>query len=272
MHTHTEHTRTPGVRLYLRLLIAVGLAVFAAPLLTSSASAEPDVGQVVVCKYSHTPVTGEVAQTIVIVSANSLEGEGFVGSFPFRFSDEHVSSIAIRFAEVGENSNELEIGECPLFPGPDECPDLPGDQPVGFPCEPLTETETRDVGPIVDCPAGTVTTLHQERTRTQEFVDGAWVFGEWSAWVTVDTTVVEATDEQCPVTVEPPNPIVDPPAPPNPPNPPSPPNPVVSPPAPVLPQTGPGDHLGGIALLMGLALAAGAVLLRRSSRIGLPRR
>lgn len=267
MHITTERAGKPGgFRLYLRLLIALGLAVFAAPFLASSASAEPDVGKVVVCKYSHTPETGELAQTIIIVSANALEGDGFEGEFPFFFSDQHNSSIAIRYAEVGEQPNELELGECPPFPGVDECPELPGDQEEGFQCEPLSETDTRDVGPTVDCPAGTVTTLHQERTRTQEFVDGAWVWGAWSEWVTVDTTVVDTTEEQCP-TVDPPGPVVDPPPPPNPPEPPS---PVVNPPAPVLPQTGLSDYLGAIALLTGLALTGGLLLLRRSSRIGTP--
>lgn len=249
------------LRLFIRLFIALGLAILAAPMLSSSASAEPDVGKVVVCKYSHTPETGELAQTIVIVSANALEGEGFTGTFPFNFSDEHNSSIAIRFAEVGEQANDLDIGECPPFPGDDECPELPGDQPPGFQCEPLTETQTRDVGPTLDCVAGTITTLHQERTRTQEFVDGAWVFGDWSDWVTVDTTVEQATEEDCPGPIEPPNP--------NPPNP-NPPAPV-DPPSPTLPETGAEDYLGGLGLLSGLILAGASALIWRSRRMGLPR-
>lgn len=287
MPSTSERAGVPVGRLslFIRLFIALGLAMLAAPLLTSSASAEPDPNQVVVCKYSHTPETGEVAQTIIIVSINALEGEGFDGTFPFLFSDEHNSSIAIRHAEVGENANDLEIGECPPFPGVDDCPDLPGDQPVDFQCEPLSERETQDVGPIVDCPADTVTTLHQERTRTQTFVDGAWVFGDWTPWTTFDTTVVEATDAQCPPEVVLPPDPVNPPNPPNPPvvNPPNPVNPpVVNPPAPVnpppapvsaptvLPQTGGEEILGALALLTGLAMLAGAGLVRRSRKLGVP--
>jgi hypothetical protein len=253
--------------LFIRLVLALGIAVISAPLLlASSASAEPDPNQVVVCKYSHTPETGEIAQTIIIVNTNALEGDGFDGTFPFVFSDEQNSSIAIRFAEVGENSNELEIGECPPFGVVDECEELPGDQPEGFQCEPLTETETRDVGPTVDCDTETVTTLHQERTRTQVFVaeppPGEWVWGDWSEWMTVDTTVVPTTEEQCPG--EP----IDPPNPPNPPEP-TPPAPV-DPPNPTLPDTGAEDYLGGLALLSGLILAGASALIWRSRRIGLP--
>lgn len=257
--------RSGGLFLFIRLVLALGIAVISAPfLLASSSAAAPDVGKVVVCKYSHTPVTGEVAQTIIIVSANALEGDGFNGTFPFNFSDEQNSSIAIRYAEEGEQSNELEIGECPPFPGVDDCPELPGDQPEGFQCEPLTETQTRDVGPTVDCETDTVTTLHQERTRTQVFVaeppPGEWVWGDWSEWVTVDTTVVPATNDQCPGPINPP--------PPNPPEP-TPPAPV-NPPSPTLPDTGAEDYLGGLALLSGLILAGASALIWRSRRMGLP--
>jgi len=257
-----------GLLLFLRLCIALAVAMISVPLLASSASADPDLDKVVVCKYTHTPVTGEIASHIIINSANALEGDGFDGTFPFFFSDAHNSSIAIRFAEKGEQSNDLEIGECPPFPGPtDECPELPGDQPEGFQCEPLTDTETRDLGPLLDCVAGTITTLHQERTRTQTFDAEAqeWVWGAFSDWVTVDTTVVDATEQDCP----PGEPIL-PPAPPAPPvvNPPA---PQAPPEAPTLPATGSPALLSGLALMGALLLAAGSTLFMRSRKVRVPK-
>ena len=252
----------PSISQFIRLCVALGIALISVPLLSSSASAVPDETQVVVCKYSHTPVSGEIAQTVIIVSRNALEGEGFAGIFPFTFSDEQNSSLAVRFAEVGETTGSLDEPEveCPPFPGDDACPELPGDQEEGFQCDPITETETQDVGPVLDCDAGTITTLHQERTRTQVFDEGTqtWSFGEWSDWVTVDTTVEDATAEDCP------DDPIDPPNPPNP-NPPAP----VDPPAPTLPETGAGDYLG-LGALGALLLAGASALLWRSRRIGLP--
>lgn len=266
MPTLGHRSGAPVGRLFFYIRMAVALAVAAlvsVPLLTSSSSAVEDPNQVVICKYSHTPVIGEVAQTVIITNTSSLDGTGFAGVFPFTFSDQQNSSVAIRFAEVGENTGSLgdPADVCPLFGEPDdECPNLDGVQPPGFQCEADTETQTRDVGPLLDCDAGTVTTLHQERTRTQEFVDGAWVWGDWSEWVTVGTDVEDATSDQCPG--EP----VNPPPPPPPPNPPTP-----TPPTPVLPNTGSGADMGGMALLSGLLLAAGSALLVRRRKLGATR-
>lgn len=66
------------------------------------------------------------------------------------------------------------------------------DKPV---FEPDTEKDYRDVPQAPDCEAGTVTTLHQERTRT-ETSEGVW--GPWSEWQTVDSSTREATAEECP--------------------------------------------------------------------------
>ncbi len=278
MPSTSERAGVPVGRLslFIRLFIALGLAMLAAPLLTSSASAVDNPKKVVVCKYSHTPHTGEVLQTIIIVNRNALKGTGFAGRFPYPFSDEHDSSVAIRFAKVKENTGSLSLAECAPPAQVDECPNLEGFQPVGFRCEPRTDIDRRNLGPTVNCPADTVTTLHQEQTRTERLVNGVWVFGEYTPWVTVRTTVVEATDAQCPPEVVlPPDPL-NPPNPPNPPvvNPPNPVNPP-APPAPVapptvLPQTGGEEILGALALLTGLALLAGAGLVRRSRKLGVP--
>jgi len=256
-----------GLLLFLRLCIALALAMISVPLLlASSASAVEDPNQVVVCKYSHTPETGELAQTVIIVDTSSLEDEGFAGEFPFNFSDEHNSSIAVRFAQVEENTGDLDKDvECEPFPGPtDECPELPGDQAEGFQCEPLTETETRDLGPLLDCDAGTITTLHQERTRTQTFnaETQLWEWGAFSDWETVDTTVEDATEVDCPVD-NPPDPIVDPP--------PAPPAPPAPPETPTLPATGSSPYLTALGLMGALILAAGSTLFMRSRKVRVPK-
>ena len=147
-----------------------------------------------------------------------------------------------------------------LIPIPeDECEELPGDQPEGFQCEPLDERETRDLQPLLDCEGGTITVIHQERTRVQEFLDGLWVFGEWSEWIEFDRTVTDAPAEDC--AIDPP--IVDPP------DPVDPPAPVVDPPT--LPNTGSPAMLGTLGLMGALLLAAGSTLLMRARKVRVPR-
>lgn len=149
----------------------------------------------------------------------------------------------------------------------DECPELPGNQPEGFQCEPLDERETRDLSPVLDCVGGTITVIHEERNRVQEFVDGAWVWGAWSDWTEFDRTVTDAPAEDCavdnpPPVVDPPAPIIDPPA------------PIVDPPAetpPTLPNTGSPAMLGTLGLMGALILAAGSTLLMRSRKVRVPR-
>jgi LPXTG-motif cell wall-anchored protein len=253
----------PSITNILRLFVALALAMISVPLLlASSASAVEDPDQVVVCKYSHTPVVGEIAQTVNIVSTNALDGTGFAGVFPFTFSDQQNSSVAVRYAEVGETTGSLDAPEveCPPFGVTDECEELPGDQPPGFQCEALSETETQDLGPLLDCDAGTLTTLHQERTRTQEFNADTqmWEWGAFSEWETVDQTVVDATEVDCPIDnpPNPPEPIVDPP---------------VNPPAPILPNTGSSPYLTALALMGGLILTAGSAVFMRFRKVRVPR-
>ncbi len=63
------------------------------------------------------------------------------------------------------------------------------------PGEADTETETRSVVGAPDCEAGTVTTSHQERSRTEIAYD---VWGEWSAWTETSTSSRPATEQECP--------------------------------------------------------------------------
>lgn len=87
----------------------------------------------------------------------------------------------------------------------DECPELDGNQPPGTDCtQPPDDRETRDLPGVVDCESDTYTVEHQERTREYSWDGDSWEPGPWSEWTTYDTTVTEATDEQCP---PPPNPV-----------------------------------------------------------------
>lgn len=262
MPSITKRTGSPaGLILFLRVCVALAVAMISVPFLASSASAVIDPNQVVVCKYSHTPVENEVAQTVIIINVNGLQGTGFAGVFPFVFSDQQNTSIATRFAEDGELAKDLVIGdECPPFnpPPTDACPNLGGDQPEGFQCEPETDTETRDLGPLLDCDAGTITTLHQERSRTQTFNEETqeWEWGDFSDWETVDTTVEDATAADCPVD-NPPEPILPPEEPPA--------------PAPTLPNTGASPYLTALGLMGGLILTAGSALFMRSRKVRVPK-
>ena len=81
----------------------------------------------------------------------------------------------------------------------DACPDLDGNQPPGTDCtQPADDRETRDLPGVVDCESDTYTVEHQERTREYSWDGDSWEPGAWSDWTTYDTTVTEATDEQCP--------------------------------------------------------------------------
>ena len=86
---------------------------------------------------------------------------------------------------------------CTPPPPTDACPNLPGDQPSGFQCEPKTEHEARQMNQVPDCEAGTITTLNQERTRTQEFVNGQWVWGAWSEWTTTSSSTTPVPPGTC---------------------------------------------------------------------------
>jgi LPXTG-motif cell wall-anchored protein len=240
------------------------MAMIAVPLLLASSASAVPAGHVVVCKYVATPGPNEVASHIIMPSPESIAGDFDPNlGFPQEWTDAQNTSIAIRYTVDGEQTNDTSIlDECPVLNPTDECEELPGDQPEGFQCLPESETETQDLGPLLDCEAGTLTTLHQERTRTQTFNADTqeWEWGAFSEWETVDTTVVDATEEDCPVVV-PPDPIVDPPA------------PVVDPPVetPTLPNTGTSPYLTALGLMGALILAAGSTLFMRGRKVRVPR-
>lgn len=102
-------------------------------------------------------------------------------------------------------SGKITCGELPPY---DECADLPGAQPQGFQCTPLTETKRRDYY-NTDCSVPSVTTHYQVSTREQYWDGedpGNWLWGDWSAWLDERVEVRPATAEECPV--NPPNPPV----------------------------------------------------------------
>jgi LPXTG-motif cell wall-anchored protein len=259
MPSTTQRAGSPagGLRFFIRACLALAVAMISVPLLLSAPAAAVPAGHVVVCKYVSTPGPDEVASHIVMPSPESIAGDfDPEAGFPQDWTDAQNFSIAIRFTEEGEQTNDTSIlEECPILNPTDECPELDGDQPPDFQCEPETETETRDLAPLLDCEAVTITTLHQERTRTEVFNEETGEFeliDNWTDWVTVDSDVVDATPEQCP----PGEPIIDPPAPP-------------APPAetPTLPATGSSPYLSGLALMGALLLAAGSTLFMRSRKV-----
>lgn len=104
------------------------------------------------------------------------------------------------------DSKTVTVKECPP---PDACPDLPGNQPERTDCTPpKDDRETRDLPGVVDCSTDTYTVQHQERTREYSWDGDSWESGVWSEWATYDTTVTEATDEQCPPQT--PDPVIAP--------------------------------------------------------------
>ncbi|WP_161605469.1 LPXTG cell wall anchor domain-containing protein [Pimelobacter simplex] len=103
---------------------AASVATPSAGTLFSAAAAEdePNEKKVVVCKYVSTPPG--VLHHIVIPSVNSLPG--FPGTFPWAFADAQIS-VAIRYANVGEQAHDVSLSECPtqiakpVVPVTDEC-------------------------------------------------------------------------------------------------------------------------------------------------------
>jgi LPXTG-motif cell wall-anchored protein len=253
-----------GLLLFLRVCIALAVAMISVPLLVaSSASADPDVGQVVVCKYTSTPVTGEIAHHIVINSANALEGDGFDGTFPFFFSDAQNQSIAIRYAEEGEQSNDLEIGECPPFPGPEVCPEGTDHAGEEIPEGETAESFCNDEEPPAVCPEGTDNAGQEipEGETEESFCNEApEVCPEGTDNAGQEIPEGETAESFCNEGDNPPEPIIDPP-----PAPPAPPE------TPTLPNTGSPALLSSLGLMGALLLAAGSTLLMRARRIRVPK-
>ncbi len=115
-----------------------------------AAPAEPAAGpaagaargqKVVVCKYVRKPGVAEIFSHIIVVNENALLGKGFAGVFPFAFSDAHFNSVAVRYAERGEQAKDVDEATCPAGTPPVEEP--PGEEPEG-------EEPPGDVGGTVE--------------------------------------------------------------------------------------------------------------------------
>ncbi|NHA01106.1 hypothetical protein G5V59_17795 [Nocardioides sp. W3-2-3] len=72
----------------------------------AAAPAAVNTKKVVVCKYAAKPGVNEKAQTIIIVNTSALGKAWPVGTFPYVFADAHNLSVAIRYANDGERSNQ----------------------------------------------------------------------------------------------------------------------------------------------------------------------
>lgn len=255
----------PSITNFVRLFVALALAMITAPLLlASSASAEPDPNQVVVCKYSHTPVVGEIAQTVNIVNTSALEGDGFAGVFPFLFSDQHSSSVAIRFAEVGENTGSLDdpAEECPPFGEDLICPE--GTDHAGEEVPEGESIESFCNDPAEVCPEGTDNAGQEipEGQTADEFCDDVEppaVCPDGTDNAGQEIPEGQTAEDFCDDADVPIDPVVDPPA------------PVVDPPAPTLPNTGTSPYLTALGLMGALILAAGSTLFMRSRKVRVPR-
>lgn len=66
------------------------------------------------------------------------------------------------------------------------------------PPQPPKDKEQRNVTNPPNCDDKTVTTLHQERSRSYVWDGDSWEPGPWSDWVTVSETVRDATVRECP--------------------------------------------------------------------------
>jgi len=120
------------------LILLAGLTILVMP---AANATEGDPHQVLVCKYVGTPGVDETLQTgqnPIVVDEAALEGDGFVGVFPFEFSDAQGKSIAIRFLAEDESPGDpFDIAECPL-------PDSPTPPPPVV-CPPGTDHEGEEV-------------------------------------------------------------------------------------------------------------------------------
>ncbi|WP_188110491.1 hypothetical protein [Aeromicrobium ginsengisoli] len=103
--------------------------------------------KIVVCKFVSTP--GGELDHVIIVDAP----KGFLGVFPTIFADAQ-DSVAIRYAEPGEQAKDVAVSECDFTPPVDVCPDVPGNQPTGTDCSTAVEKKVV-VCKYVGTPPGT---------------------------------------------------------------------------------------------------------------------
>jgi hypothetical protein len=115
---NNKASRKPSARRAAAFLAALGVLVMssgvALMVAATPANAAPDP-KVVVCKYVSTP--GGTLDHIVIVSENTLQNTGYVAPPPASWTDAHgqstQGSIAIRYANEGEQANDVATSECP---------------------------------------------------------------------------------------------------------------------------------------------------------------
>lgn len=133
----------------IRALIALLVTLLCVPLLggPSYAEGKGDPHRVVVCKYVQTPGDGEELHHVVIVDDHALDGFG--GTFPAEFSDAHFRSLALRWAEPGEQAKDVALSECPAVEEPpvEEPPveEPPVEEPPGEEEQPPAEEEPHQV-------------------------------------------------------------------------------------------------------------------------------
>jgi hypothetical protein len=97
-------SRWRGAWVALATVLSLAGFVAADALIAFGASSTERAEKVWVCKYVGTPGVDERLQTgqnPISVSASSLEGNGFAGTFPFEFSDAHGRSVAIGYDTGG---------------------------------------------------------------------------------------------------------------------------------------------------------------------------
>ena len=143
--------------------------------------------KVVVCKYVSTP--GGVLDHIVIVSVNTLKDFPDPAVFPWQFPDAQ-DSVAIRFAEEGEQAHDVKDVECPQETTPptvdviDECG--PGNAMYG------------------DVPAGPYTVTRNADGSITLTADEGWTFPGGAKTYEYPVPTEENT-EACPATITPPD-------------------------------------------------------------------
>jgi hypothetical protein len=119
--------------------------------------------KIVVCKYVGTPPG--VLDHIVIVSENTLNnlvddnGNPFSGLFPFSWTDAQgqttEGSVAIRYAEEGEQAQDVDLAECGGEEEPELCPEGTDHAGEEVPAGGIEECDDEvDPGPET-CPEGT---------------------------------------------------------------------------------------------------------------------
>lgn len=82
--------------------------------------------------------------------------------------------------------------------------------PCDAPAGPTPGTEPRTLEPVIDCEAGTITTVTQRRDQADPVWDAqqqTWIEGAWGDWYDVEVIVENNTAEECPVPTEEPKPI-----------------------------------------------------------------